>query len=97
MNGIEMMVNAALKSLGVDKEFVQGQLRTLVSTVVEFKAQMDRIEQKLDAILEIRENGRKEKHRGNGQREPVGFLIDGQAVASEGDDGGGNRSEVQTS
>jgi hypothetical protein len=47
MFGIEML----LKNLGLDPEVIKSSVESFGQVIVDMKAQMDRIENKLDAVL----------------------------------------------
>lgn len=62
MNGTQMM----LKAMGFDPDALKTQIEQFGKLVVDFKAQLDRIEKKLDQVLESAENGtQKEDGTGN--------------------------------
>lgn len=48
--GMEMMVTALVKALGLDPKEITAQAQAIGGTVFELKAQLDRIESKLDAM-----------------------------------------------
>lgn len=49
-SGMEMMVNALVKAIGLNPEDIVKQAHEIGSTVIALKAQLDRIEHKLDAL-----------------------------------------------